>query len=343
MDSPKDERNVVAEAYALELQVCNLRQSIGQLLKEKPSVPRRPDPPTMEASGFIPIPYPEVNIPYLGWQTSSKLAIGSLIAAMVSFIIAFGFGWSDLRIPVLNATPTMMLGGASGLFVWLAIVLALKSIFGSDNRYEKRAARIKSSPEYLRQRQEIDARNAQLSALAQSEAEKRYQQSVAQYDSQFIPAYEVALLEYQTVSLPTWEAAMGTAKAELAKAEKTLNAAYGKNVIPEEYRKLDALSYIGTYMDTSQCDLATAITSYDRAQLNALMQETLSDSLELLAQMGETVETQNEAIEELETKIDAAQDSLDKSRYWDLANTAIAGYAALKARKVGKKLDRKGN
>lgn len=193
MDSPRDERNVVAEAYALELQVCNLRQSIGQLLREKPRVPRRPDPPTMEAPRFIPIPYPEVNIPYLGWQTSSKLAIGSLIAAMVSFIIAFGFGWSDFRIPVLNATPTIMLGGASGLFVWLAIVLALKSVFGSDNRYEKRAARIKSSPEYLRQCQEIDERNTRLSQLAQREAEKRYQQSVAQYDSQFIPAYEAAL------------------------------------------------------------------------------------------------------------------------------------------------------
>lgn len=136
---------------------------------------------------------------------------------------------------------------------------------------------------------------------------------------------------------------MDTTKAELAKAEEALNAAYNKNAIPEEYRNLDALSYISNYMGTSQCDLATAITCYDRAQLNALMQETLSDSLKLLAQMGETVETQNEAIEELETKIDAAQDSLDKSRYWDMANTAIAGYAALKARKVGKKRDGKGN
>lgn len=343
MDSPRNERNEVTETYTLELQVSNLRQSIERLLQEKPCEPTRPEPPAIMPARFTPIPYPEVKVPYLGWQPSTKLAIGSLIASALSVIIAFGFGWSDFRIPLVDASPTAIFGGASGLFVWLAIVLALKSIFGSDNRYEKRAARIKSSPEYIRQCQEIDARNAQSFQIAQGEAEQRYQQSIAQYDSQFIPTYEAALLEYQTVSLPTWEAAMDTMKAELAKAEEALGEVYARNVIPEEYRNLDALSYLSTYMGTSQCDLATAITSYDRAQLNVLMHETLAESLKLLAQMGETVETQNEVIEDLEAKIDAAQDSLDKSRYWDMANTAIAGYAALKARKVGKKLDEKGN
>lgn len=321
-------------------------RNVPEIEKVKPRKPKHPSPPKQEPVSYTHIPYPAIEMPDFGMSPWYRVSLISLLVIAVYICLFFLTLCTPASDPILSipyAPETIAsLGGFCGLLAWFAVVSFLIGFLGNDKRPDRYQEKAQASPEYIRQCQEIDALNAQAQKRAQAEAAQRHQQALHHYNTSVIPEYNKKLQEYHDVALPQWEELSQKAKRGIQLTEEKLANAYAQSPLPHDYRNLEALEFIVPYMETSHCGLQDAIKAYELKRVNELFRQTMQVYAQQTSDMQEALEDQQELIEQLGDQLDDTNESIKSQKRWNMASTALAGYAAYKSRKIGKQIDEKG-
>lgn len=316
-----------------------LNEQSEALLANKPTEPAKPSPPTIQAPAFEPIPYPNIAVPDFGMSPWYRWAIVCIIASVIAFVFSFVIGTTTLTSSYGDISTASYIGGLSGFLVWLAIALAIKGFLGNDNRSEKYIKRMQNSPKYKQQCAQIDAQNAVLYQNAAFQAQRSYKQNCMDYEKKIIPNYQMCLQEYEATLLPQWEQSLSSLQNEILQTQQNLDQAYAANILPYEYRNLDALEFLARYMESSQCDLQTAIAQYEKTKSDELIREMIASQEDQAYEMQQLIAEQQQTIGELQDQLSETQRAANSAKHWSMANTALSGYTAYKTRKIGKKLE----
>lgn len=149
----------------------------------------------------------------------------------------------------------------------------LKRSFDESKQREEQKKRmieeIRNSPEYRNKCLQIDEENRLKQEAADKSAHEEYLRACERYDIRFqqyqkeLEQYNQDLKEYEEQIIPDWIEEKDTLQETLENAKIALQELYGKNVLPLPYQNKAALSYILSYMASSQSDLEYIIERYD--------------------------------------------------------------------------------
>ncbi len=154
---------------------------------------------------------------------------------------------------------------------WIIAIIYYYAYF--KNRVDRDKERIRLSPEYQSQVQEL---NQQYDSIDASEYQ-RYIAEKKEYDEVLIPNYMKEKTEWsQKRAL-----AISKSQQQLDKAQEMLANIYeSTKLIPSNYHNIAALTYIYNFMSTSQYDLKEAIDKYEQHEASIREQQFQSAMLQ---------------------------------------------------------------
>ncbi len=319
-------------ALFLEQALKEFRTFSAQIECMRPTQPQMPQPPSLQHPEFTPTPYPIIQVPDLGTNPWYKRARICFLTSIIIFVVTLVL--IPFNTPLMSVLP--ILGGISGLLVWLSIVCALIGFFGTDKRPEQYIDHIRKTSEYQQECARIDAYNATAFQQAQQQAQHKYQCALQTYQSSILPAYEAQLLKYETDLLPQWEAINKQCQRDIQQVSEYLEKTYAANIIPKSYRNLPALDFLVSCMESSNSSLHEAISQYEQKTANDTLKETITSYRQQTKQIQSVLDQQNEAIERLEDQLADTHRTAESSKGYSMVGAALAGYAAYKAHKAAR-------
>ena len=234
----KEQAQIVATALSLEKQIEQLSTSFQSVSAQ--SFKSAPDQPAEVR--FSPT-YPEVKI-------DKKLGVPKAI------IMFFGIG-----IVMGTVMSFLDLTGALQLLYGFVMVVAMWGtpiayLIKRSNAIKREEDEIRNSDEYKAQCIKIDEETARKN----KEANKKYLQEMKQYEETVLPQYEKEL----SLWTEKHNRQIEQIKTELQSTQENLDKTYDTNVIPKQYRSIEAWSYLDDIMSTSTFDIAQAIEDYNK-------------------------------------------------------------------------------
>lgn len=254
------ELEIVTTAYFLEERISELKNDQRQLQAAKPNKPQSPVEPQLERETINPLPYPDIlpdEIEMTGrWK---KLLIIAIVAGGVVTILGSAVG----SITFLGT----LLGLVGTILLWGGIIYAFKT--RSEEKKEKKKLeaesieRKRNSVEYKEKCAEIDEQNQLRQIQKDKELHERYTVRYEDYKKS-MQQYKEDVVDYEESILPLWQKEDSALSLALADTQTALQEVYSSNIIPIQYRKLEVLVYLATFLNTSKYDLKFAIENYNQ-------------------------------------------------------------------------------
>lgn len=338
----------VRQALTYEQLLHDLREKMEEIQQIKPTPPKKPAPPRLKEAQFTPLPYPEIPVPDLGPSSWRKRARALAIAGLAVLTIPFILYGIMVTFPTLFG---LVLSGSSALGVLFcfffigpalligALICRIADAFTAGDRHAAYCTRVQATPEYQQMCARTDAANAQAYQRAQAQAQQAHQQALQQYETVTLPAYQADLERFEKEIYPKWTSAVKHCQNAMRLGEEELKRIYAAKIISEDYRTILALTFIASYLGSSQASLSEAIAQYDAKVTNDLLRQTMSMYQNQAQAMQDMIEEQAMALDDLGDQLEDVHKEARNSKRWSIAGTALAGYGAYKTRKIGKELE----
>ena len=313
----------VSSAFFLEGALVSLAEKKERNDRAKPAKPKMPQkpvfcPPQAEKEPYPPITVPQPSFPRI-WCWSAVF-FGIMIFASVPLSALTYFTPGPIH-GILNYliffSPYLCLG-------CIVIGICVKGL--AEKRAKAKEDQIRNSAGYQEQCAEVDERNRQRQQKVNLEEEKRHKAAVQNYESVVLPKYEKELKTYETVNLPAWKKEDANIRNAISETEATLREVYEQNVIPGKYRNLGALTFIASFMGTSNYDLKFAIERYDNEIDQLIAYEQLNATRAVAALLNNVLQEQ-QYTNYLQTQtidmLESGNRLLKNTRNWAAASTAL--------------------
>lgn len=336
----KQELEVVTTSYFLEERLSELKKDREELRNQKPRKPVEPSEPHLEKEEVSPIPYPDEepdNIEMSGnWK---KILILSFVAPVILGIIA----WILVHIPFIGGMLSVLISALGTVAFWGGIVMTVKEYRRA--RKEKKSLeeasviRKKNSDEYKQKCAEIDEENKKRQAKKDQELHDKYVKRYAQYEEN-MKQYKADVENYEQVLIPEWNEEDNALITVMNDTHDALQEVYSRNIIPIQYRKLEALVYLATFLNTSEYDLKFAIENYNQYVSQCKQDTQISLQQIQIRIMRETLSNQQYANwlhEQVLDMSEQANDTLKSISNWQKADVAYRTYEQIKANRARKK------
>lgn len=326
MDRQK-ELEIVTTAYFLEDRLAKLRTERINLNNSKPRQPLPPAKPQELHHTITPKPYPPINptvdVPSF-WKPGVYIAGAGAGLIFISMILPH----SLILMPVLL-----------GVFCFpAAIAVTAYKYFQIQNlkkqQIQERTEWIRNTPEYQNECRRIDEENRICQEQMDKDLHEKYLKELEAYQTSY-KQYESNLEEYNSTLIPNWSQEVSKLDEATSSTQSALNEVYSRNIIPDQYRNINALSYIATFMNTSEYDLKFAIERYDMQVMQltqmkqiSYQQAQLEVSREILRNQQYTNWLQEEALDIAENSNDILR-SIDS---WQKADILTREYRRMRAR-----------
>lgn len=322
----------VTTAYFLEDAVAKLGREKGVLESRRPKRPEVPPKPVIDMPKVEREPYPQVIVAKPAYPKQWLLLAALCILVPVILVGA-------MAIPILSTMAYVLFAMLHSLF-WILPLLAIycicKGFSTRTKRREQEEDRIRNSPEYKKRCEEIDRRYQERCHERNREVEAEQRVANEKYQAVTMPAYENALKAYEESVLPRWERERNGLVDAIAKTRATLDEVYGHNVIPAKYRNLGALTFLASFMGTSQYDLRFAIERYDKEIDQVIAREHLEVSRAILMLTRNVLEQQQYSTYLQARALDYLENGnrlLRHTRNWAAAATALEAFHVLRPSK----------
>lgn len=332
------ELEVVTTAYFLVERISELERDKQQLQGSKPNKPKIPVEPQLETQTIKAEPYPDIQPGSIEFESKWK-----------KIMVAAVFGPCILG-SILSLIPIIR------YFAWLVAIVGEVSgiIYGfktkkSETEEKKRLEqesieRIRNSSEYIQKCKEIDEQNRLRQAQKDEELQKRYLQRYEEYKKS-VYQYELDLKQYEEQELPEWNKDSMELSTVLENTKDALEAVYNKNIIPIQFRRIESLVYLATFLSTSQYDLRFAIENYNSYVAQRKQDQQISLQVAQLQIMKETLKNQQYSNWLLEQILDISEKSnntLKSISNWQKADVSYRVYKEHKREKARKKARKAG-
>ena len=332
----EEELEIVTTAYFLEERISELKNDQRQLQAAKPNKPQSPVEPQLERETINPLPYPDIlpdEIEMTGrWK---KLLIIAIVAGGVVTILGGAVG----TITFLGT----LLGLVGTILFWGGIIYALKA--RSEEKKEKKRLeaesieRKRNSVEYKEKCAEIDEQNQLRQIQKDKELHERYTVRYEDYKKS-MQQYKEDVVDYQENILPLWQKEDSALSLALADTQTALQEVYNSNIIPIQYRKLEVLVYLATFLNTSKYDLKFAIENYNQyvSQCKQDRQIKLQEvQIQIAKETLENVQYANWLNEQVLDLSEQANDTLNNINNWQKADIAYRTYERIKENRKKKR------
>lgn len=320
MDRNK-ELEVVTSAYFLEKSIANLEKEKSSLYLQEPEKPEEPRKITVTLGTPQ---YPTINTTSVEYPKHWKLvSLLGLAIVFLGFLVMFG--GSDALF--MLGTMIMWPGGIA-----LAVYSLIRGNREKKHVTEEYIERVKNSPEYINKCRQIDEES-------KIEYEKLKEKTHNAYISN-LDTYNKSLKEYNEFLLPQWTEDINALQTTLNDTNNALDELYNTNIIPDPYRNLPALTYLSTFLSTSNYDLKYAIERYD----TNVHQRTLEKQGDRLAAIEEiereiqgNLQYANWLNEQMIEITSQGNETLKSISNWQKADIAMRTYERIKERKNAKR------
>lgn len=309
----------VNTAYFLESALAELSDEEQRIENAKPVAPQAPIQPTMSTSQFIPeaLPNPDTDTPAPPFPEKWKRL--SIIFAILWVATPTLFAFILPQIVLITAP----------LFFVLTLYCFIKGRSERKKEWKLAKEHIRNSEEFKRTCKEIQERNrAQEQKLAR-ESEEQHQAAIEEYEMVLLPAYEKDKLIYETELVPAWKEDRNKIRATITDTQATLQEVYDHNVIPGKYRNLDALTFVSSFMGTSNYDLKFAIERYDKDIDQLIAKKHLNATL-AIAQMTAQILNEQQYANYLQTQTNDllahGNNLLRQTKNWVAADAGMHAY-----------------
>ena len=332
----EEELEIVTTAYFLEERISELKNGQRQLQAAKPNKPQSPVEPQLERETINPLPYPDIlpdEIEMTGrWK---KLLIIAIVAGGVVTILGSAVG----SITFLGT----LLGLVGTILLWGGIIYAFKT--RSEEKKEKKKLeaesieRKRNSVEYKEKCAEIDEQNQLRQIQKDKELHERYTVRYEDYKKS-MQQYKEDVVDYEESILPLWQKEDSALSLALADTQTALQEVYSSNIIPIQYRKLEVLVYLATFLNTSKYDLKFAIENYNQyvSQCKQDRQIKLQEvQIQIAKETLENVQYANWLNEQVLDLSEQANDTLNNINNWQKADIAYRTYERIKENRKKKR------
>ena len=332
----KEELEVVTTAFFLEERLKELKGQKESLQSNKPIKPSAPIEPQLEHEKVAPIPYPEVNAKQMQVKSEwKKYLIFSPICIIVAYTLVFAF----FSVPVLTTIFSIL--GVAGF--WGGIIYALKLRKKEKTEREEKVKEILNSAEYKQKCKEIDEQNRKNQEIKDEELHNKYVERYQAFEKAK-EQYANDIKEYNEYEIPAWEEENTALSLALNETKDVLQSVYDKNIIPFQYRRIEALAYLASFLNTSRYDLKEALTRYDNfvTQLNQQKQISLAEAqLEIMQETLQNQQYANWLNEQTLNMAEQGNDILNSIGKWQKADIAYRTYTSVKDKRAMKKAMKK--
>ena len=332
----EEELEIVTTAYFLEERISELKNDQRQLQAAKPNKPQSPVEPQLERETINPLPYPDIlpdEIEMTGrWK---KLLIIAIVAGGVVTILGSAVG----SITFLGT----LLGLVGTILLWGGIIYAFKT--RSEEKKEKKKLeaesieRKRNSVEYKEKCAEIDEQNQLRQIQKDKELHERYTVRYEDYKKS-MQQYKEDVVDYEESILPLWQKEDSALSLALADTQTALQEVYSSNIIPIQYRKLEVLVYLATFLNTSKYDLKFAIENYNQyvSQCKQDRQIKLQEvQIQIAKETLGNVQYANWLNEQVLDLSEQANDTLNNINNWQKADIAYRTYERIKENRKKKR------
>lgn len=335
----KQELEVVTTSYFLEERLSELKKDREELRNQKPRKPVEPSEPNLEQEKVPVIPYPAITPDKVEMPGNWKKIL--LISFGVMFISNF-LGSIIVGLPFIGGIGWLLV--LFGTFVPLGgIVLTIKT-YRKEKKEKKdleesSIIKKKNSVEYKEKCAEIDEENRKNQAQRDQELHERYLRRYAQYEEN-MKQYKADVENYEQVLIPEWNEEDNALITVMNNTHDALQEVYSKNIIPIQYRKLEALVYLATFLNTSEYDLKFAIENYNQYVSQCKQDTQISLQQIQIRIMRETLSNQQYANwlhEQVLDMSEQANDTLKSISNWQKADVSYRTYEQIKANRARKK------
>ena len=322
------ELEIVTTAYFLEDRLAKLRTERINLNNSKPRQPLPPAKPQELHYTITPKPYPPINptvdVPSF-WKSGVYIAGAGLGLFFISSILLDS---SFFMIPLLI-----------GVFCFpAALAVTVYKFFQIQNikkqQIQERTEWIRNTPEYQNECRRIDEENRINQEQMNKDLHEKYLKELEAYQTSY-RQYEINIEEYNSILIPIWSQEISKLDEAISSTQTALDEVYSNNIIPNQYRNINALSYIATFMNTSEYDLKFAIERYDMQVLQLSQLRQISYQQAQLEISRESIGNQQYANWLQEEALDIAENSNDILRSvdsWQKADILTREYRRMKTR-----------
>lgn len=336
----KQELEIVTTSYFLEERLSELKKDREKLRNQKPRKPIEPSEPHLKKEKVSPIPYPEEKPDIIKMSGNWKIIlILSLAAPYILGIIGLILAY----IPFVGEIFSVMIYILGTIAVWGGIIMTVMEYRRA--RKEKKSLEEasviskKNSDEYKQKCAEIDEENKKRQAKKDQELHDQYIKRYAQYVEN-MKQYKADVQNYEQVLIPEWNEEANALITVMNNTHDALQEVYSKNIIPIQYRKLEALVYLATFLNTSEFDLRFAIENYNHYVSQCKQDTQISLQQTQIRIMREIVSNQKYANwlhEQVLNMSEQANDTLKSISNWQKADVAYRTYEQIKINRARKK------
>lgn len=316
------ELEVVTTAYFLEKNLAQLQEDEENILE---LCPETPEEPKLSEIVIIKPDYPEIDTSKVVVPKIWKILIwvGIILILMPVFLIS-----KVDDFPMIVSFFGIMFYGGIGLIVFSCI----KKKKEKKRLIEKYIEEVKKSPEYISKCREIDETYERDCKNLEKSKQEKYQNDLKEYEK-----YKK---EYENSLYPQWVKEANALDLSLADTKKALDKVYQTNIIPGKYRNLSALTFLSSFLGTSNYDLRFAIERYDKevdqiiARKNCEYSAALTD---LTQQVLREQQYTNYLNEQYVSIAEQGNKTLESISDWQKADLAIREYRRIKSRRNARK------
>lgn len=315
------ELEVVTTAYFLEKNLAQLQEDKENILA---LCPETPEEPKMPEYVLIKPDYPDVKI------TNIKIPILWKALAVFGFIVSCsgifgGNGMSDTDL-VSRILRCWFIGV---IIIVVSIILGLKN---KKKLKEQYIEKVKNSSEYISKCREIDEAYERDCKNLEKGKQEKYQNDLREY--------EVYKQEYENSLYPQWVKEANALDISFADTKKALDEVYQTNIIPGKYRNLSALTFLSSFLGTSNYDLRFAIERYDK-EIDQIIARTNCEYSAALTGLTQQVlreqQYTNYLNEQYISIAEQGNETLESISNWQKADLAIREYRRIKAHRSARK------
>ena len=326
MDRQK-ELEVVTTAYFIEDRLATLRTERINLNNSKPRQPLPPSKPQKLYHTITPKPYPPINptvdVPSF-WKPGVYIAGAGVGLFFISRILPDSLFLMSVLLGIL-CFPA-------------AIAVTAYKYFQIQNlkkqQIQERTEWIRNTPEYQNECRRIDEENRISQEQMNKDLQEKYLKELEEYQTSY-KQYETNLEEYNSSLIPNWSQEISKLDEAISNTQSALNEVYSRNIIPNQYRNINALSYIATFMKTSEYDLKFAIERYDMQVMQLTQMKQISYQQAQLEVSSEILRNQQYTNWLQEEALDIAENSNDTLRSidsWQKADILTREYRRMRTR-----------
>lgn len=319
------ELEVVTTAYFLEKNLANLKEDEKNIRALCPETPKEPE----ISQVIITKPeYPKIDTSQVvvsnKWKT--LLWVGVALVIMPLFITA--------EYPPSGDPLRIIFFGGLMFFCGIGLILfsLAKKAKEKKKLIEEYIEKVKHSPDYINKCREIDETYERQCKNLEKSKQEKYQKDLEEYKK-----YKN---EYNNTLYPQWQKEVEALSLSINDTKQALEEVYQTNVIPGKYRNLSALTFLSSFLGTSNFDLRFAIERYDK-EVDQIIARKNCEYFAALTELTQQVLNEHQYTNFLNEQYiliaEQGNETLESISNWQKADLAIREYRRIKAHRNARK------